>query len=310
MSAVSGRNPSLLAAFPMLLGGFLLAAPLPPPAPETPQKPLEVEVRCQDDSVLKLRLLDKEIALKTKYGTLNIAVADIRKIEFATRTPSHVEDTVRSLIEDLGHSRHDIRESASKKLHTMREAYGLLRKAQEDSDPERRNRADSAVETLRRRYVLSKLEPRPKDVISTDDSVFSGTIAVPSLQVETVQFGVQNLRLSHICSLQARIGSFQAVPGPTKIADSMYNHRERDFAFTLTGAQQGGSIWGSDIYTVDSFLPMAAVHAGKLQAGQTGVVRVRIVAPPTSFSSSTRNGVSSTYFGAYTGNAFVFLDEP
>jgi len=33
------------------------------------------------------------------------------------------------------------------------------------------------------------------------------------------------------------------------------------------------ALWGSDIYTLDSTLGMAAVHAGVVKAGQTGVVK-------------------------------------
>ena len=48
-------------------------------------------------------------------------------------------------------------------------------------------------------------------------------------------------------------------------------------------------------------LAMAAVHAGVLKVGQTGVVKVLIVAPPAAFAGSTRNGVTSNNYMAYPG---------
>jgi Ca2+-binding EF-hand superfamily protein len=72
------------------------------------------------------------------------------------------------------------------------------------------------------------------------------------------------------------------------------------FAFTVTGAANG-AVWGSDVYTADSTLARAAVHAGVLAVGQTGTVRVRIVAPLASFTGSTANGVTTRPYGTFPG---------
>src|SRR5207244_8181598 len=44
-------------------------------------------------------------------------------------------------------------------------------------------------------------------------------------------------------------------------------------AFNVTG-KGGGGIWGTGNYTLDSMLSVAAVHAGVLKEGETGVVQV------------------------------------
>lgn len=62
-----------------------------------------------------------------------------------------------------------------------------------------------------------------------------------------------------------------------------------------------GPLWGTDVYTTDSSVAAAAVHAGVLRLGQAGVVKVRVVAPPPVFTGSTRNGVTSGAFGAFQG---------
>lgn len=68
------------------------------------------------------------------------------------------------------------------------------------------------------------------------------------------------------------------------------------FSFVLTGTTNS-PVWGNLIYTDDSHLDSAAVHAGVLAAGQTSVVVVELVGPPEgSYASTRRNGVSSRYW--------------
>lgn len=76
------------------------------------------------------------------------------------------------------------------------------------------------------------------------------------------------------------------------------------FNVSLTGVNSG-SIWGTDIYTSDSLLAMAAVHAGKLNVGVTDVVPVTLSAGLSSYVGSTRNGVTSNSYGSY-GASFTF----
>ena len=61
------------------------------------------------------------------------------------------------------------------------------------------------------------------------------------------------------------------------------------------------AVRGTDTYTVESPLAVAAVHAGVLKAGQTGVVKVKMMGPQAAFQGSTRNGVTTNGFGPYVG---------
>jgi hypothetical protein len=72
----------------------------------------------------------------------------------------------------------------------------------------------------------------------------------------------------------------------------------KSFFFRVAGAV-GGSLWGTDVYTGDSNLAAAALHAGVLKAGESGVVKVTILPGRTSYEGSTRNGVSSASYGSY-----------
>ena len=70
------------------------------------------------------------------------------------------------------------------------------------------------------------------------------------------------------------------------------------YYFRVTGATDG-SLWGTDVYTADSALAVAAVHAGAVKPGETAVVRVTVVPPLTQYQGSVRYGVSSHDFGRF-----------
>lgn len=78
--------------------------------------------------------------------------------------------------------------------------------------------------------------------------------------------------------------------------------------FRVTGSKDGG-VWGSGIYTDDSAPGRAAVHAGLLTVGQTGVVKVSVLGAQTGFTGSTANGVSSSDYGAFPGSYRISADD-
>ena len=72
----------------------------------------------------------------------------------------------------------------------------------------------------------------------------------------------------------------------------------KTYTFTMTGTTVG-SVWGTDTYTTDSFLTTAAVHAGVLERGATREVEVMVVPGQPSYKGSSRNGVTTSDWGAY-----------
>ena len=70
------------------------------------------------------------------------------------------------------------------------------------------------------------------------------------------------------------------------------------FHFEVVGNPQG-AVWGTEVYTSDSFLAAAAVHAGVLQNGQKGIVKVRVLPGQNSYKGSTANGVTSRGWGKW-----------
>lgn len=60
-----------------------------------------------------------------------------------------------------------------------------------------------------------------------------------------------------------------------------------------------GSVWGTDVYTDDSSIATAAVHAGLLKPGEEGQLQVTFEAGRSGYEGSTRNGVTTQSYGAY-----------
>jgi hypothetical protein len=75
----------------------------------------------------------------------------------------------------------------------------------------------------------------------------------------------------------------------------------KSLRFEVTGSD-AGSVWGTDVYTDDSDLATAAVHAGVLAVGQKGVVKVTILPGQDSYGSSTRHGVTSGSWENWVGS--------
>jgi hypothetical protein len=88
-----------------------------------------------------------------------------------------------------------------------------------------------------------------------------------------------------------------ADPDPGTLAE-LVNPVGRTYYFRVTGSTAGG-VWGTDVYTADSSLAAAAVHAGALRDGETGVVRVQVVAALAAYAGSARNGITSNNWDAY-----------
>ena len=78
-------------------------------------------------------------------------------------------------------------------------------------------------------------------------------------------------------------------------------NRELATPFTCrctTEAIQRGSVWGTDVYTDDSSLCRAALHAGKVTPAG-GTIAVDRAAGRQLYVGTTRNGVQSNDFGAF-----------
>lgn len=84
---------------------------------------------------------------------------------------------------------------------------------------------------------------------------------------------------------------------------------DQTFFFEVTGAVNG-AVWGTELYTCDSSLAAAAVHAGVLKVGQRGIVKVTILRSPNEHLGSVANGVRSRDWGAFPASYTVESPQP
>jgi hypothetical protein len=70
------------------------------------------------------------------------------------------------------------------------------------------------------------------------------------------------------------------------------------YYFRVQGSTDG-PVWGTDVYTGDSMLAPATVHAGAVKAGESAIIKVTVMQAPSQYQGSARNGVTSNDFGRY-----------
>jgi hypothetical protein len=300
---------ALLAALPLLCASPCYGQTGPGQVDTRPKKPADpgaVEARFADGSTLKLTLKEEKLELTTAFGKLSIPVADVRRIDFGTRIPDDVARKIDGAIANLSSDNFQTREDASALLLKLAErAYPALQElAKKTSDAEVKKRAEMILEKIRAAVPAELLEVRKGDVVYTADSKFTGRLEGESLKATTTQFGDVKMKLADLRSLRTAAGepeqeAVNALPDPGTLVN-LQGEIGKVFHFRVTG-NVNGAVWGTGVYTSDSTLATAAVHAGVVQAGQIGVVKVRIVVPPPAFTGTTSNGVTTSDYGMFQG---------
>ena len=91
--------------------------------------------------------------------------------------------------------------------------------------------------------------------------------------------------------------------------DNLLDYRSKvgqTFSFRITG-KTGQHVWGTNIYTDDSNLAVAAVHAGVIRTGETKIIDIEILPGQLSYQGSRQNGITSQSFGAWAGS-YLLID--
>jgi hypothetical protein len=90
-------------------------------------------------------------------------------------------------------------------------------------------------------------------------------------------------------------------PAPTPFATPSLtapgNEPGKTHSFKLRGSSRG-NLYGTNVYTIDTNLAAAAVHAGVLKDGEEGMVKVTMLPPAGDHKASTQNGVTSSAWNA------------
>ena len=72
----------------------------------------------------------------------------------------------------------------------------------------------------------------------------------------------------------------------------------KTYKFKCPAGNKEAAVWGTDIYTVDSSMCNAALHAGKLTSSG-GLVTIELRPGESTYKGSLRNGIKTNDYGAY-----------
>lgn len=287
------------------------------PAKPEPAKPGGTwEVKYIDDSTMKLTLLDESLTLFTPHGTLQIPARDIRKIEFGTRLSDADQKAVDAALADLAGTETAKREAAKKLLLEVGvKALPAVQRAAKRLAGAAKAEFTQVADALTLRLPNRQAVPRDTDVIHTDESVIAGRIGTHTLRVQTFQFGEQKLKVTDVTVMQfgklsavARNENLEMLP-ENMVVQVALQRVGQTVGVRVTGVNNG-AVWGNGPYTSDSTVGMAAVHAGALKVGETGVVKLRFVPNLQQYGSSTENGITTSAFGPFTSGSFEIIKTP
>jgi hypothetical protein len=119
--------------------------------------------------------------------------------------------------------------------------------------------------------------------------------AMPSIRVR-----VAPAWLLGMCVITTLAASAQEPIAANQTAGRFRTQTGRSLTFACPASDgRLAFVYGTDVYTDDSGICAAAIHAGALRAGQPGNVTITMGTGATAFSASTRNGIASRSYGRW-----------
>jgi hypothetical protein len=88
-------------------------------------------------------------------------------------------------------------------------------------------------------------------------------------------------------------------------ATTLRGRNGQRFGFSCPAGGTAGRVWGTDVYTDDTSICTAGVHAGMITLAGGGVVTVEIRPGQDSYQASERNGIGSSSYGGWPGSFAV-----
>jgi ABC-type transport system substrate-binding protein len=90
-------------------------------------------------------------------------------------------------------------------------------------------------------------------------------------------------------------------------------HRDQvgeEFTYDCPPADESrtDTVWGTDVYTDDSSVCTAAVHAGAITVEDGGEVTIEIRPGQDSYEGTERNGIETSHYGPWGGSFAVVTD--
>lgn len=91
----------------------------------------------------------------------------------------------------------------------------------------------------------------------------------------------------------------------TSVAAQYRGEDGRRYTYACPAGGTANTVWGTDVYTDDSSVCTAAVHAGKITFGAGGTVEIEIRPGLDAYEGSTRNGVATQPYGQWSGSFVI-----
>lgn len=166
-------------------------------------------------------------------------------------------------------------------------------------------------------------EHRVRLVLSAFFGMCAASVVLPSCRVEPPAFPVLTPVISVPVNMSrgssgspqpVATGTPQSQGGPVEAGCTFTGQElkgEPGAIFNIScpgNCPEGGNLWGSDTYTADSRICMAAVHAGAIPAAG-GPVMVRIDPGRPAYRGSVHYGVRSSDYGSYRQSFTVLFAE-
>jgi hypothetical protein len=163
----------------------------------------DVEVRFNDESIVRMVILQENIEVATKYGKLSVPSKDIRRIEFGAHLADGLGQKIEGLVQDLGSKSFQDREAAGKRLLALGpKAYAALSTAALGTDLEVSHRAQALIKKLKDQFTAQELVVRENDLIQTVEFPIVGRVVSPALRTRTAYFGEPEIQVSQLRSIR------------------------------------------------------------------------------------------------------------
>jgi LCCL domain len=262
------------------------------------------QARKHDGSILNVIVTTDIFTITTKYGTAKVPGKDLKRIEFGVRVSDEEKKKILDSLALLESPQSKVREQGKAELLAIGgKAYPIARKYWTNAGPTASAQLFHFLDQLKPSSAPDDFESRDEDVVYTSDgSVLAGKLELEQFQATLDGKPVDLARRE--LSLVVHGGS--ADPGEkvevvTSIQNLWATHLNKIVAIEVTAGNVGGSVWGSNPYTTDTYLGAAVIHAGVMKAGETGYVKLKILPDPGSYTGSTANGITSSNYGPWQG---------
>jgi ElaB/YqjD/DUF883 family membrane-anchored ribosome-binding protein len=208
-------------------------------------------------------------------------------------TAMHLDDDL--LLSD------DLPPSAKALLEEADQTISSVRRKSEQSVAAIRSEADQKMEAIRRQADTDAAAVQAEAARELSPVLRNLFNRLKEMQCEFLKEGKLDEALAVRNRLRAmRSDLFGVKPDPGNLTEFGSGDYGKCLLFEVVGSTDG-NIWGTDSYTADSRLSVAAVHAGAVRVGERALVRVTLQDGSSDVhSGSDRYGIRSLDYGNYT----------